>query len=400
MRSTSERTTSAPGAGGRWGASRRARADFPVPERPPMAMSIGARRADQRQRQAEIGAWPRRRCARGRPAAANSRRAAVTLARIAARSDRNSGIAASASMSSGAARLDQVAIEDDVGGGAEAAVDQVHQQEGEIVEDVAGGDQRIEFDGVERHRLAVDHRDIAEMEVAVAAAHQAVAAAQFEQRPPQRQRGAARARQMRDIVRGKQIGRLGKLRVVLVDEGVERRDPGRGLDDRRARVCRGDGAGEFVGEFETDAAALGEEIERARLVEAVHLDRPLDRLAGAVEREMAAALARDRDDAMIERGRERAIDLDLRLAGRFALVEGRVVEKGKTNRALDLERAIAGEKDDAGMRVDPTHRFSAMRRRIGEHGEDRRSAIARGGSCVSGSRLRPAGGCQCGRRTA
>ena len=36
------------------------------------------------------------------------------------------------------------------------ALDQVHQQEGEIVEHVAGGDRRIELDGVEQHRLAVD----------------------------------------------------------------------------------------------------------------------------------------------------------------------------------------------------------------------------------------------------
>ena len=80
-------------------ASARASTDLPVPDRPPTATSIAAAAARSAQRQAEIGRGRLRDIARA-SSSARSLRAAVTLARIAARSDRNSGSAASASRSS------------------------------------------------------------------------------------------------------------------------------------------------------------------------------------------------------------------------------------------------------------------------------------------------------------
>jgi len=41
------------------------------------------------------------------------------------------------------------------------------QQEGEVIEDVARGDDVVELDGVEEHRPAIEQDDIAEMKVAV-----------------------------------------------------------------------------------------------------------------------------------------------------------------------------------------------------------------------------------------
>ena len=64
----------------------------------------------------------------------------------------------------------------------QAALDQVHQQEGEVVKQVAGGEDRIKFESVECDRLAVENGDIAEMKVAMAAADQALRAARSEQR--------------------------------------------------------------------------------------------------------------------------------------------------------------------------------------------------------------------------
>ena len=83
-------------------------------------------------------------------------RAAVTLARIAARTDKNSGSAASASRSSTRCALREIAVEHDIGGAVQAALDQIHEQKSEIVEHVDGGELWIELDGVEQHRLAVD----------------------------------------------------------------------------------------------------------------------------------------------------------------------------------------------------------------------------------------------------
>ena len=43
----------------------------------------------------------------------------------------------------------QIAVEHDIGGRLQPALDQVHQQESEIVQHVASGDPGIELDGVE-----------------------------------------------------------------------------------------------------------------------------------------------------------------------------------------------------------------------------------------------------------
>ena len=67
----------------------------------------------------------------------------------------------------------EIARQQPVGRGALVALPQVHQREGEIVEDVAGGDVGVERDRVEQGRLAVDQRDVAQVQVAVAAPHPA-----------------------------------------------------------------------------------------------------------------------------------------------------------------------------------------------------------------------------------
>ena len=50
--------------------------------------------------------------------------------------------------------------------GAEAAVIQVHQQEGQVIERIADRQGGIEFEGVEGRRFAFDHDDVPEMEIA------------------------------------------------------------------------------------------------------------------------------------------------------------------------------------------------------------------------------------------
>src|SRR5215471_9400603 len=69
--------------------------------------------------------------------------------------------------------LDQITIEHDIGGALQAALGQVHQQEGEVVKHVARRDQRAELDGVEQHRAAVEQGDVAEVQVAVDVANEA-----------------------------------------------------------------------------------------------------------------------------------------------------------------------------------------------------------------------------------
>ena len=87
-----------------------------------------------------------------------------------------------------------VGVEHDVGRLPVAARVEVHQQEGEIVEHVDGGQRLAELERVEGNRNAVDEHDVAEVKIAVAAAHAAGIAALGEQRRgtlEARRRGAA-----------------------------------------------------------------------------------------------------------------------------------------------------------------------------------------------------------------
>ena len=75
----------------------------------------------------------------------------------------------------------EVAVEHDIRRQRQAALEQVHQQEGEVVENVARSNDVAEFDGIEQNRLAVDQHDIAEMKVAMDAANEAAPAALAQQ---------------------------------------------------------------------------------------------------------------------------------------------------------------------------------------------------------------------------
>ena len=74
-------------------------------------------------------------------------------------------------------RFGKVAVEHDIGRLRQLALEEVHQQKGEIVEHVARADDGAEFDGIEQDRLAVDQHDIAEVKIAVDAANEPAPAA-------------------------------------------------------------------------------------------------------------------------------------------------------------------------------------------------------------------------------
>ena len=116
------------------------------------------------------------------------------MARIAARIDRKNGSASKRVEVFRPLRDLEIAIEHDVRRSAEPALDQVHEQKGEIVEDVAGRDQIAELDGVEQHRPAVDQDDVAEMQIAMDTTDEATPAALDQQRMNAPIGGAAPAR--------------------------------------------------------------------------------------------------------------------------------------------------------------------------------------------------------------
>jgi hypothetical protein len=142
-----------------------------------------------------------------------------------------------------------------------------------------------------------------------------------------------------------------------------------------------------VGERRVDASLAGQMIEGQRLVEAAHLDRPFDRLAVAPERERAVRCARDRHHPAIDFRREGPIDRDLGLASCLALRQCGEIQKWKAHRALDLEGALAGEKDRSRVGIDALDRLSAMGRRVTEQRQDRLLRVDLG---IHGLRTLPA----------
>src|SRR4029077_3583721 len=106
---------------------------------------------------------------------------------------------------------------------------------------------------------------------------------------------------------------------------------------RRDAVRGSDGSPESIGDSLVDAPGFGKPIEGLAFVEAPHLDGPFHRLAFAADRKPPCGIAGNGHDAAVDRGRERAVDLDLGFASGPAFAERGKIEKGKAHGALDLE---------------------------------------------------------------
>jgi hypothetical protein len=145
---------------------------------------------------------------------------------------------------------------------------------------------------------------------------------------------------------------------VFVDIFADGFDPRLCLD--RFDLCMGvgDGAAKRLGQAFVNLAR--NVVERLALVEAAHVDRPFDGLAAAVQREFAAAVADDGDDAAVYFGRIGCVDLEFGFARGFALFEGRIIEERKFHRPLDLEHAVPGEEYRGGVGVDALYVAAAI----------------------------------------
>src|SRR5262249_4583867 len=88
----------------------------------------------------------------------------------------------------------------------------------------------------------------------------------------------------------------------------------------------------------------------------------------------SVGLAGDRDHASIDIRSECPVDVELGRTGSLAPVERRIVEKRKPHRALDLERAVAGEEHRGRVGVDALDCVAAMG---GTVGEERKHSVLR-----------------------
>ena len=115
--------------------------------------------------------------------------------------------------------LVEVAIGDKIGEVGKTAMPQIHQQESEIIEHVDSGDLVIELDAVEQSRLTVQHADVAQVQIAMAAAHLAGGLTAIEQRCVTRERGTERCVEGHGFAARAKMPAGGKARLVDVKHG-------------------------------------------------------------------------------------------------------------------------------------------------------------------------------------
>ena len=236
----------------------------------------------------------------------------------------------------------QIAVEDDVGFGAQAAVVEVHEQESRVEQHVDVGDGRAEFDGVEQGWPAVDEHDVAQVQIAVAVAHPALPAAVFEQRGDAGQFAPAGFDQACDVGgnegAGGGFGEAGGIVVDILGHGWAAAEAG---SDVAGGVETGDDGGGVFQDGGGQPALPGQAVEQQAVVEAVHVDQPIDVFARPAQGQGAIGLAGDGDHAAIEIRRRAPVDGDFRQAGLAAALGRREIEIRETHGALQLQRPVA-----------------------------------------------------------
>jgi hypothetical protein len=207
------------------------------------------------------------------------------MARMAARTARNSGRAASAAWSP---RARKPGVQAEVRLTREAAVVQVHQKEGEVVEGIAGAEAFVEFERVEGHRTAVEENEVGEMQIAVAAPD-----VPFRRAPCQERRdpleGLTRLPGERFEQFGAKLGaHPGEDAAQFLDDLADKVGPVLG-QHLGPGVVVGDGGPEVAGKGIVEPARLGDPVELGVGREAAHLECVLHGPAGSSHGETPAA---------------------------------------------------------------------------------------------------------------
>ena len=155
-----------------------------------------------------------------------------------------------------------------------------------------------------------------------------------------------------DVIRG-ETGRIAECQDVALDEAWDRLDPGllwytrRHFVRGRDRICDG------VDKTGIERPGFGQMIDGLPLVETGHFNGELDGRAVSIDGQGPVACSGDWDDAAIDLRRELSVDPDLFVAGRLPLRQRRIIQEGKADGTLDLQRAIAFEKNRCRMGIDP-----------------------------------------------
>ena len=181
----------------------------------------------------------------------------------------------------------EIGVEDRIRVSLEAALAEIHEQEGEIVEHVDRGERIVELDRVEQDGLALDLDDVAQVKIAVTVAHIASPRPRFEQAATT----AASASRL-DCVspRASTAGNRSALAASTDSLSESTPSSGRtacfGVSHLSAEVWKA-AIASASGRIAEDAepALLGHALIEIRLIELAHAQRPFDHLSRAAKRE-------------------------------------------------------------------------------------------------------------------
>ncbi len=275
------------------------------------------------------------------------------MARTAARTERKSGSSARPGIV-----LDPIVVglQEGQRRGAIATIDQVHEQEGDIVEQVDLRERLIELDAVEQHRSTAEQHDVLEVQVTVAVANEAGAPPGVQLIGGTIQGLVGRGNERLDRVGRKNAGNRAAQVLDIAGYDVAHRRRAAGIGQWLESLVKGDNrAGERLDQGIVEAAAPCHVVEPASLGKAGHDQQPLDRLAGAVDAEFARCLGH-RHDCPVEIGGGAPVEAQLGLERCMAGGSCAKVEKAEAHRLLHLVGPIAAQEQDRRMRLDPLDR--------------------------------------------
>ncbi len=256
------------------------------------------------------------------------------------------------------------AVDEAAGLALQAAVFQIHGEEGGVRGDIDQAEGVVELNAVEQHHLVINDGGVAQVKIAMAFANEALLTALFEQ---WLQTADGRFGPVEQGVQLLQIGRFAEQRADLFEVLPHRRDYGFGSAERMVgghpwggQVELGDPLGQRIDVSVAQFSAglhLGHQL---RLGEFAHLQHVLDRLAGTIQLGRLDATG-NRQHFQIKVGRQALVQAQFFLAEVFAGAQLGEVEEAEIDRLLELVGIGAGQDDPGNMRLDDLETIHRMR---------------------------------------
>ena len=253
-------------------------------------------------------------------------------------------------------RMVEVGVGDDVGFVTQSACPQVHHEECEVVEDVGRGKFRVELQAVERNWLAVDDRDVPEMQIAVTVAHASAARPIVEKLAILGDESGDSVGELLCHNRFDDLRERRHTREVSVDDLLQSLRPLRIRTDLRSLMQFDDAHRQALQQVVVEATRMCVVDHQCVVVEARHLQDVVDDLARAVERERTVGGASDRVYRDVETGSEAPIEPQFGVESCSTPLRRAEVEVAQPNRAFELPGAIAVEHNHRAVRDDASGR--------------------------------------------